>query len=156
MKSDELKAELVELQAANPRGLLVPEEALRWAKKHPQSALYKAIPWDDKKAAHQHRLWVVRSLIQVNMTTLARKPMVISLSIDRVKPGGGYRDIQSVMRDRDLREVALEDALVQLDAIRKKYDWLQELARVWEELDLAQDTRPDRREAIGAPAAPAG
>ena len=59
---------------------------------------------------------------------------IVSLSIDRVNDGGGYRDLDTVMSSPPLREVLLSDALTELERARLKYEGLTELARVWSEV----------------------
>jgi len=66
---------------------------------------------------------------------------VISLSIDRVRPGGGYRHIDSILPVASLREVMIDDALADLERMRVKYEHLSELAKVWGEVDRVKEAQ---------------
>jgi hypothetical protein len=120
------------------RELLTAEEVVRWAQNHPKSALYKApqfCGWSKTKAAYQHWLWGARALIAIHITYENGGRQFVSLSLDRTRPGGGYRDVDEVLRDRSLTEIMLDDALRELDRVQEKYDQLKELAAVWREKD---------------------
>lgn len=131
-------------------GILQPTAALQWAADNPQSDLHKSIEWDDTKAAHEHRIWQIRRLIAIHVVTPEAQRQLISLTIDRMQPGGGYRHIDDVMRDRTMRQIALADALTELGRIRAKYEGLTELARVWEALDAVSSShRRSRRRGSG-------
>lgn len=110
---------------------LTPTVVYDWTQHHPRSDLHRALEWDDKKAGYQYRLWQIRSLIAIHVITPERRREMISLSVDRVMPGGGYRTITSVMQSQTLRDVALADALAELERVQKKYEYLSELAGVW-------------------------
>ena len=62
---------------------------------------------------------------------------LISISVDRVGAGGGYRGIDEAARREDLRAIMLEDALVELNRVRFKYRHLRELLAVFGEIDAA-------------------
>jgi hypothetical protein len=120
-----------ELLALKKDGLLVAERVHEWAEAHPESDVYKALEWDDEAAAYQHRLWQIRRLIAVHVTYEGGERKFISLSIDRSKDGGGYRDLDDVIKDRSLYAIALADALRELEHMQKKYEHLKELRPVW-------------------------
>jgi hypothetical protein len=137
-------------------GLIHAEEAVEWAAKHPKSALYAHLEWDDKKAGHQYRIWQVRNVLLsiVNEEDVRQE---VSLSIDRAT-GGGYRNLKSVMSTKELREVLLADALAELNRLKLRFSVLTELARVWEEVDKVgiktkkRNRRSDRGDDAGATA----
>src|SRR5215467_10271488 len=93
----------------NDEGLWVPEDILVWARHHPRSALHQRLEWDDAKAGHEHRLWQVRQLVAIHCVKSegSGARQLVSLSIDRIRPGGGYRDIDDVLPVRELRAVLL-------------------------------------------------
>lgn len=116
--------------------LLLAEDALEWAEKNEDSDLHKSLEWDDTKAAREHRLWQVRRLISIHVSFEADGGRrMVSLTIDRVKPGGGYRDINDVLKSRSLYDIMLKDALMELDRLRLKYERIKELEPVWEAAD---------------------
>jgi hypothetical protein len=115
--------------------LLQAETVVDWAAKHPRSELHKSFEWDDKKCGREYRLWQARTLIRIHIIDEVGVPQMVSLTIDRVKEGGGYREERSVMADKKLRQVMLQDALDELDRVRAKYERVVELAKVWAAID---------------------
>ena len=140
-----IKAELLRLQQADPDNILRPVEVIEWAKDNPDSELYRSLEWDDEKAAHEFRLHQVRTLIQLHVVTENREPMLVSLSIDRKNPGGGYRSVNDVIERPDLREILLEDALAELARVQRKYEAVMTLKSVWEEADRVREEAISRR-----------
>jgi hypothetical protein len=134
-----IREELLQIQESSPDHILYPRRALEWARKNRRSALYNALDWQDREAAEKWRLQQVRSLITLHITFADGAPQVISLSIDRTS-GGGYRSIGDVMKIPDLRKIAIMDALRDLERMRLKYQHLEELAKIWEELDGVKTT----------------
>ncbi len=125
--------------------LLIPQKAVDWAKANPNSALHSALPWDDAYAANQHRLHMVRQLISIHIVYAGGDRQFVSLSIDRTRDGGGYRNIDDVLPIPDLREIMLNDALKDLERIQLKYGRVKELAGVWDEANKVQETVKRRR-----------
>ena len=125
-----IRDELLALMDADPDRMLHPRRIVEWARTHHGSALYKAIEWDDEKAAEEYRLSQVRSLIKMHVITDEHEPQMVSLSFDRAK-GGGYRDIDDVLQDRDLSKIMLRDALDDLQRVQKRYERVAELTSVW-------------------------
>ena len=112
-----IRDELVTLQQRD--GVLKPEVAVEWARSHPTSALHSALDWNDTTAAQQYRIWQIRQLIAVHVVNEKGVRQIVSLSIDRVNDGGGYRDLDTVMSSPPLREVLLSDALTELERARE-------------------------------------
>lgn len=135
-KSEQIRGELEALRDED--GLIHPERVVAWAQEHAESALHSQFEWDDNKAAEEYRLWQARRTIAIHVVTQEGERRLISLSIDRIS-GGGYREVEDVMRRKDLREVALQDALADLRRIRAKYQHLKELAEVWGAVRRAEE-----------------
>lgn len=140
-KKESLQRELSALK--DSEGLLHAERVVTWAARHPNSALYNQFEWDNTVAAHQYRIWQARELI-VTVTYESGGPQMVSLSVDRVK-GGGYREVSDVIKDRELSEIMLRDALAELDRIRIKYKQVKQLVPVWDEVDHVR--KPTKKEA---------
>lgn len=134
-----IQRELEALQGAD--GLIRAEEVVEWAAAHPDSALHGQFEWDDAAAAIEHRVWQARRLIALHIVTETGERKTISLTVDRTK-GGGYRAVEDVARIPELREVMLRDALGELKRTRARYRHLQELARVFEEIDRVAAAAP--------------
>ena len=127
-----VKDELLTLQAKDPDSILRVEAIHVWAKSHPRSALYAEIEWNTAKAAQEYQFWQIRRLIQLNITSEDGEPQIVSLVMDRSKPGGGYRSISDVLSSKALSMAMLNDALQELERVRVKYQRVKELTAVWE------------------------
>jgi hypothetical protein len=128
-----IQSELLSIKADHD--LLTAEEVVDWARSHPNSALYKApefCGWDTKKAAYEHWLWGARRLIALHIRYEDNgQRKFVSLTIDRQRNGGGYRDIDDVLRDQSLYEIMLADALNELKRIERRYEQVRQLKPVW-------------------------
>jgi hypothetical protein len=101
------------------------EDIVEWARSHPKSALHNApqfCGFDVKKSAYEHWLWAARALIALHITYEDGTRKAVSLSIDRQRTGGGYRDVDDVLRDKSLYEIMLTDALNELQRVEAKYE----------------------------------
>lgn len=135
---DRLRAELEQIRENND-GQLRPEDVVDFAR-DPNTALHHEFEWRNSKAAHQFRLEQARRVIRLNIRVVETEngnvpvPMYVSLKSDR-QAGGGYRTLTDVMSDEDLRAQLLEEALAELQRVRRKYQTLQELSPVFTALD---------------------
>lgn len=127
-----VKEELLHIQSLDPEKILRAEAVLKWARSHKRSALHREIEWDVDAAALQYQLWQIRRIIALNIVSETGEPQVVSLSIDRVRPGGGYRSVSDVIRSKDLSAAMLKDALQELERVQVKYERVKELTEVWE------------------------
>lgn len=141
-----IKTELLQIQTANAEHILFPLEVVTWARTNPDSALHRAIEWDNQRAADAHRLWQVRQLIQLHVTSEDGAPQMVSLTFDR-KANGGYRSIDDVVRVPQLREIMLQDALDELNRVQAKFQKVTELTKVWEEANTVRQRSRRRRAA---------
>jgi hypothetical protein len=127
-----IEAELLTIKGN--REFWVCEEIVDWARAHPNSALHKApqfCGFDLQKSAYQHWLWAARALIALHITYEDGTRKAVSLSIDRTRKGGGYRDVDDVLRDKSLYDIMLADALSELKRVELKYDQVKQLKPVW-------------------------
>jgi len=124
-----IRDELLALKDSD--GLLVPETVLEWARRHQRSALHAAINWDVNYNVVGYLLIQVRNLITLNIRDDRKAPEMISLSIDRAKEGGGYREISDILVKPSLRRVMLRDALQELDLLQRRFEELEELEEIW-------------------------
>jgi hypothetical protein len=127
-KRDQIRTELLALER---RGIIKAEDVHAWAERNPKSAIYRSLEWDNEVAGFQYRLHQIRSLITLYIVDSAGEPEMVSLSIDRVKPGGGYRHLDDVKEAPDMRLVLLGDVLVDLERLASRYGDLEELVAVW-------------------------
>lgn len=127
MPNEKIQAELDALRDP-ATGLLVAETVHDWAKSHPDSALFKSLEWDNKKAGYQWRLHQIRQLIIINMVNVDGQRTHVSLRVDRANPGGGYRAIRDVVRVPNLVDLMLDDAMRDAEHFITKYNQLREIA----------------------------
>jgi hypothetical protein len=135
---DRIRAELEQIRNAND-GQLLPEAIVEFARNR-DTALHREFEWNNTKAAHQFRLEQARRVIRLNINVLPTEggdvtvPMYVSLKSDRYA-GGGYRTLEDVMSDEDMRAQLLEQGLEEFQRVRRKYQTLQELTPVFAAID---------------------
>lgn len=137
---EQLTRELTDIANHN-NGLLDPHDVVE-AARSPKSHLHDHFEWDDTLAAEGFRIVQARGLIQKIKLTVLREEggdrrvnvHVVrehqSLHQDR-KTGGGYRQIGTILSDKELAQQLLDEALEDLRALQKKYAALKELKDVW-------------------------
>lgn len=138
-----IRDELLAIKGNNE--FLLVEEAEAWARAHPESYLYRSLEWDNEKAGHEYRLHQLRRLIALHIVTEEGARSMISLSIDRHREGGGYRDLDSVLASKSLHGILLDDALRELKRVQLKYDHLKELAPVWSAAEKVRRKRQPKK-----------
>jgi len=126
---DELRA-----IAAKHEGRLHAEEVVKAARSQ-NSPLHDKFMWDDTEAAHQYRLEQARHLIRTTIQYIdvggSPRPVnvFVSLSSDR-EDGGGYRELQTVLKKKEHREVLLADALKEMRSFVDRYETIKRLSKV--------------------------
>jgi hypothetical protein len=121
------------MRAAGPDGLVKAEDVVR-AAPPPDSPLHDAFVWDPDKAAHLYRIRQAQDIIQAYVILIpsprgdVEVRAFVSLGSDRLNPGGGYRPIGAVLSNAEWRAEFLRTALAELDAFRRRYATLEELA----------------------------
>jgi hypothetical protein len=128
--------ELETVRRANPEGVLLPTEALEYARAHPESALHARVNWDDASAADQHRLNVIRGIIREIRIVVREQQQqhsipiraFVSLSTADDKECG-YQPAQIVIEDQQKRQHLLLDILDRIEATLRGHP-LPELAEV--------------------------
>ncbi len=132
ISNPEIVSALQAVAAAND-GILLAESVVE-AARPARSPLHDQFDWEDTIAGQKWRVHQARQLINVVVqylpgpSKLATK-VFVSLSSDRVQ--GGYRALVDVLSNKDARAMLLADAARELEACRKKYGHLQELAEVF-------------------------
>jgi len=140
-----IREELLALH--DEHGLLRPQQAVAWARENKDSELYASLEWNDAKAGEEFRIWQVRRLVAIHIVSEKGQRQLLSLSIDRQIPGGGYRTLEAISEKKELRAVLVQDAFDELTRVRLKYEAVLELARVWEEVDRAKEKQAKRGKA---------
>jgi len=132
------------LDLTDSAGFIKPHNVVEWARKNPESELHKRLEWDDGLAAEEWRLQQVRRLIAVHVVSDEGKRATISLIQDR-HTEGGYRSIDEVMSDTELRALALSQALSEFRVWQRKYQYMRELVRIFEAADRVDVGRVSER-----------
>lgn len=134
--TEKQKKELAGISKANG-GKLRPADVVAFAR-NPRAALHSRFTWDDRAAADLYRLLEARWLIESVKVTVRDDDSIrtyVSLMEDRADPGGGYRRLEDVLRDGELRAALLREALEDLRRVEERYGKLAELAAVFAEAD---------------------
>lgn len=112
-------------------GMLDPADVVAFAR-NKKTALHGQFTWDDSKAAEEYRLWQARQIIRVQVMVVPDSNHTVrayvSLSDDRGE--GGYRDIRTVMANKDMRKSLMAQAMRDMQLFEQKYSVLEELAAV--------------------------
>ena len=120
--------------AAKHEGRLYAEEVVKAARAQ-SSPLHDKFTWNDDEAAHQFRLEQARHLIRTTVQYIevdgSPRPVnvFVSLSSDRDN-GGGYRELQTVLRRKEHRDVLLADALKEMKSFVDRFETIKRLSRV--------------------------
>lgn len=145
-KTEQIAKEVEALRRAD--GLVMAEDVVAWAKENPESALHSQFEWDDSEAANAYRLWQARRVIAVCVVAEDGERKLVSLSIDRSK--GGYRSVEAVISNDELRRILVNDALAELKRVRAKYLHVKELTPVYEEIDKAEKQHTEPLQSVHA------
>lgn len=137
--SEAQKEELAAIHKANRGKKLMPADVVAFAR-NPKSALHSRFTWDNRAAADRYRILEARWLIEmVKVSVLGddREPVrvYVSLAQDRENARGGYRGLDDVLRNAQLRDALLGEALEDLRRVEERYGRLTELAAVFAEAD---------------------
>jgi len=138
MKKKLTYIEELELIRKKNKGLIRPEDVVAYAKDE-NTDLHSRFEWNDDIASVKWRLHQARNIIRmvviVEENTKESCRMYVSLNDDRNSETGGYREIYSVLFDKELRNQMIVEAKQELDIFRNKYSALEELKTVFEAID---------------------
>lgn len=152
---ERVREELEQLRINNGGEFVAPAVVVDYAKRNKRSALHKEFEWNNTKAAQQFRLEQARHLIRLYVNVIETENgdiparMYVSLERDR-KRSGGYRTLTSVMTNAELRAQLLQQALDELQRVRRKYQTLQELAPIFAAMDRVVQRTTRARATAGA------
>ena len=121
-----------EILALQKQGLTRAEDLVEFAR-NPATAIHCRFTWDDSEAAHQFRLIEARTLlvsVRITDDRCGEIQAFVSLRQDRTQPGGGYRQLVSVLSDDELYKQAVQDALKDHQYWENKYRHLRELGPI--------------------------
>lgn len=138
--ADKAGRELARIEKSE--GELTPTAVLDRARSA-NSSLHGHFEWDDNIAAEQHRLSqageLIRSIV-IDVTHSNVEPPKATrayVSVQR-ESGRSYVATQTAMSDVELRRQVLDRAWAELEAFRRKYGDMQELAKVFAAMDRSR------------------
>lgn len=115
-------------------GILSATDVVEAARNH-SHPLHECFCWDDRKAALEYRKNEARALIRSVRVICPDDDVPIKmiqyLSVVDPDKGRGYQPSSRVMSDAELKSQAINDCLVQLQALKRRYGHLNELAAVF-------------------------
>lgn len=113
----------------------------------PETALlHSCFEWDNTVAAEEYRKtqagFILRNLITVNIVPneetdeeIIEQSEVRAFVNVSIEENRGFVSVNTAMANRNMREQVLSNALLELNAFRRKYNQLEELSRIFEEID---------------------
>ena len=106
-------------------GRLKPSVVVQLAR-NPRNPLHDMFEWDDKKAAHHHRLWQARQIIKrVNVYIEDPEERVVHVPCDEgSRLEGVYKSLREVVENDGDMELALTSAIRRLRAARAEVSTL--------------------------------
>ena len=133
--------ELERIRTSN--GGALTQEAVLAQARSANSSLHEHFVWDDGEAAEKYRLGqageLIRSItVDISRSNLAEKPIRAFINVTRPDGERSYTSTLVAMSDEELRKQVLRTAWAELLAVRKKYEGLEELARVFAAIDEAR------------------
>ena len=129
--------------------------------RNPESPIHPCFEWDDSVAAEKWRLdqaaEIMRSIVVIqDGESETTEPRHVYIGIGTPDTGSRYATSVEVMSDDDLRSQVIRQTMAQLVGIRKRMDWLNELASVWKAVDQGKrrSASPTMALSDSPPAAP--
>lgn len=106
-----------------------------------ENPLHEAFEWDDTIAAEEYRKvqagQLIRS-IEVVYTKEQKEPVRAFLSISSPRNAQPYQSARTLLSDENTRAIVLKNAVSELKAFKHKYQTLQELADIFNDIDRLQ------------------
>ncbi len=122
-------------------GVVTPSLVLD-ASRDEKAPLHKCFEWDNAKAAENYRLvqagMIIRNVTVVHQQT-STEPIITRAFVNTSERGvgkeGAYISIHAAMSDDEQREFTLQQAIIELKQLKRKYQDLAELADVYAAID---------------------
>lgn len=128
-----IKKELEQIRKTH-KGFLRPEDVVEYARNQ-NTELHGMFCWDDTEAAHKYRVqqagYLIRSIkVQIRPNPKQEKIVTVReyVSLPAERGAGGYRQINEVLTDDDLRLQFIESVQAEFAAFREKLKAISEIA----------------------------
>lgn len=97
------------------------------------SPLHPLFEWDNAKAAESYRVEQARGVLQAIRVVFepGMNPAPAFVHVRTEAEGPGYVSIIRAMSDAQMRAQVLNDALAQVEALKARYQGLEELRPIW-------------------------
>jgi len=112
------------------------------AAKAKDNALHPLFEWNNRKAAHQHRLYQARTMVRAFVVTYEHAPkspapayVRVSTPTEGEKPRVVYHSLAERISTAEGRDAVLSEALAEATRWRRRYALLSELAQVFAAID---------------------
>lgn len=103
-----------------------------------EAPLHDAFEWNDRKAAHEFRLqqagYLIRMIVVAEPDESDRAPVRAFVNVER-DDDRSYTSTEHALSDADLRAQVLRRAMGELQAWKRRYEDLTELARLFAAVD---------------------
>lgn len=109
----------------------------------PDAPLHDRFEWDDSKAGHEYRLDQARKLIRVARVVVGDRPSTL-VHVAKVENAdadgkeGYYKPVSVIIENMSEYTIALESALIRLQAAKREVEELERVAKDSEEDVLAR------------------
>ena len=128
-----LTAEIQKLRRQD--GSYSPDDVVDFAKTHSKSELHKQFEWDDRTAAHEHRLFTARHLITLHIRVVSSSGGIVQLiSVPSLRRSdeGSYLSPDVVSGNAAYRGEVLDEIKSKLRTMMETFEpLLPELDPVW-------------------------
>lgn len=133
IKADPEKAAEVFEMLEKSEGLTA--ETLLDVSRDKDSPLHNCFEWDNNLAAEQYRLIQARQMIRSLCVEIVPEEKAVTRAYFKICDKG-YEQTENILKVQAKRQSLLEQALAELKAFRRKYSSLQELSKVFEDIDM--------------------
>lgn len=130
---DELNTLADKVKASDPDDLMKMKESVDEFQRnhHLYPELCKVRPDDKTLIENGLSDWMRGLYRKYRVQKSEASDRVVSFMIDRVTPGGGYRDLSDVLKSKSKISVACESYLAELELLQARYDYLSAHSQIW-------------------------
>ena len=124
-----------EIQIIGNSGEINAKSVVKYARENQSSELHKIIEWDDTKAAEKYREFQARRIL--TSVTIVRPEQKADEELPEIRAfynekGSRYMPVTTIVRNEDSYKNLLKQAMIELQAFKKKYSMLVELKEIFD------------------------
>lgn len=127
-----------ELERMKVNGSVTARDVLE-AARDPANVLHGCWDWDVEKAAEEH--WIgkarqlIRSIVEVKTSAAGKRTKQFAFVHVTDADGPRYVDVDHVASDDEIRDAAIEEALTQVEGLKRRYEFITELRPIFQAAD---------------------